>query len=262
MPVKLVEKEIDNLEEFMKFIEGNMTGSKPLWYRGCGDTSYKLTPTLYRHPEYKEFETCYKIERDILNYFKERSVPFQTRILKNDEDWEHLFLMQHFAVPSRLLDWTENPFIALYFALTSHKKDKTANAAVWVLAPILWNKKALNPNVGILSISQPMLNSYMPNADPSSISAAPIALYGIFNSTRIVAQRGVFTIFGTNLEPMEEIYEQDKYPDDCLRKIIIPNDRIEKLLNSVISIGITDSVVFPDLDGLSKEIRRFHGYEV
>ena len=87
----------------------------------------------------------------------------------------------------------------------------------------------------------------------------PIAIYGTHNSNRIVAQRGVFTIFGKGTNPMNKVLDED---NNCLSKIVLPKDKIESILSSLISIGITDSVVFPDLDGLSKELKRFHGFDI
>ena len=90
----------------------------------------------------------------------------------------------------------------------------------------------------------------------------PIAIYGTHNSGRIVAQRGVFTIFGKGIKPMEVIFDEDKFSGDTLIKIVIPKEKIQDILDSLISIGITDSVVFPDLDGLSKEVKRFYKFDI
>ena len=59
---------------------------------------------------------------------------------------------------------------------------------------------------------------------------------------------------------METTYIDKSYPQDCLEKLVIPKDRIGGLLMSLMRIGITDSVVYPDLDGLAFEIRREFGF--
>ena len=56
-------------------------------------------------------------ESGIIDRFKERCIPHLDRQLVGD--WEYLFLMQHHGVLTRLLDWSENPFFALYFAIES-----------------------------------------------------------------------------------------------------------------------------------------------
>jgi hypothetical protein len=90
----------------------------------------------------------------------------------------------------------------------------------------------------------------------------PVALYGSHNSARIVAQRGVFTIFGQNNKPMEISYDKENYPKDCLIKVTLLRSKLNDIRNSLLNYGVTESVVFPDLQGLASEIRRTFGFEV
>ncbi len=90
----------------------------------------------------------------------------------------------------------------------------------------------------------------------------PVAILGIHNSPRIVAQRGSFCLFGKSLTPMEEIYENGTFEQDTLKKIEIPSSEIQNLLDKLVWMGITDSVVYPDLDGLAKETKRQYGFGV
>jgi hypothetical protein len=256
------------LNEYTGFVSQLVSASAATyWYRGCGKASYELKPALYRHPAKTSGPDLVQLEKDIMTRFRERSAPYLARELS--DGWEWAFLMQHFALPTRLLDWTENPLVALYFALASapveHSKAGPTyreEAAVWVMMPGEWNAKSLsnvsNPGA-ILSKDDTGLNGYKPG---DVWNKNPVAMYGTHNSARIVAQRGVFTIFGTETLPMERIYDTDGYPPDSLRRLVVPSDAISALLTSLVRIGITDSVVFPDLDGLAKETKRFFGFEV
>ena len=87
-------------------------------------------------------------------------------------------------------------------------------------------------------------------------------MFGIHNSQRIINQRGVFAVFGQGTDPMEVAYERANYPPNCLRKIRLPKTLIDDFRKGIVDWGITDSVVYPDLTGLAREIRRYHGFEV
>jgi hypothetical protein len=272
MPTPLQEITVESLRDFTEQVETRMGTSERLWYRGCGATSYRLQPSLFRHPTVDDIDGLLNKERNFLISFRHRSLPYLTSLPGNDLEW--LFLMQHHSVPTRLLDWTENPYIALFFALSSapitgRAADGTPQygegCAVWLLDPGLWNRRSLNLvtyTEGILSAGDELLKGYAPNTEQRLMNTNPIALYGVHNSRRIVVQRGVFVVFGKDVRPMEEIYTESDYPPAALIKLVIPPGNVATLLKSLTSIGVTDSAVYPDLDGLAKELKRASGYYV
>lgn len=261
MPTTLNSPTVTTLTEFTALVEQQLAASKgkAIWHRGCADFKNDIqSPGLYRHPTVKEIKKLLALEVQMLSRFRQRSMPFVDRPV--EDDWERLFFMQHFRVPTRLLDWTENPFVALYFALTSLPRGTGTDSAVWMLDPVAWNRKSLEYitfTEGILSSDDSRLEYLKPGAELETMNADPVAIYGFHNSPRIVAQRGVFTIFGTDTESLEQIYAKRDYPEDCLIKVRLPKDAKPKLLASLFQIGFTHSVIFPDLEGLAKEMKYF-----
>jgi hypothetical protein len=270
-----IEHKVSTLTGFTKLIEEILTASQALyktephvvnWYRGCGRASYPLSPSLYRHPSIKDVDALLILEKDMLAWFKRESILHQTFTEYIDPDFERLFFMQHYSVPTRLLDWTGNPFIALYFALTRARLDsKTGkyeeDAAVWVLNPNAWNEKALSKldwrGKGALALEDSAKKGYAPrktseHLDLRAMHEMPAAMHGIANSSRMFAQKGVFTIFGRKTEPMEKIFDDEGYVNESLTKLTIDKSEIKPLLSSVLSIGYTDSVSYPDLHGLAR----------
>ena len=233
-------------------------------------SAHKLVPALYRHPTKVLFSDIMDVEADLISRFQQKSVPYVG--LTKLAAWEYLFLMQHFGVPTRLLDWTENPFIALYFALSGAKKHLTggqwifdSDASIWILNPVGWNRWVLQHTSyvgGILTTDDDSAKGYEPGGKLDYINNYPVAIFGTHNSARIVAQKGVFTIFGKAMSPMEHLYKTSTYPPDALVKVVIKKANLPSFYSVLFSLGMTDSVAFPDLDGLAKELKRSAGYEV
>lgn len=274
MPTSLSVDTVKTIKEFTTLIEKKLAKSNEntLWFRGVGMSSYSLSPTLHRHSTITTPEDVVSLETRIIDRFNQRSIPFITNSLNRKDDWEVLFYMQHYAMPTRLLDWSENPFVALYFALTSapfkvidKKRVYEEDCSVWVLDPIVWNQESLKDfsyDGGILSTEDPFVDSFKPRTPYVNIREKPVAIFGTHNSSRIVSQRGVFTVFGKRIQPMEEIYKNDSFPEGCLQKVDFPKDKIVKLLESLAAIGITDSVIYPDLEGFAKETKRFFKFDI
>jgi hypothetical protein len=261
---------IIDLARFTSIIASEFTSNEATWYRGCGKSSYELKPTLYRHPSEDTIEVLIQKESEIIDRFKERCIPHLDRQLV--DDWEYLFLMQHHGVPTRLLDWSENPFVALYFALDSApyklvdgSRQYLEDAAFWALDPIRWNRSALQHmsfDQSILSANDHRVRAYAPKSELALMGNEPLAIYGAHNSPRMVAQRGVFTIFGKSTKAMEEISVSSSFQSGMVSKFVIPRESLCNLRREIDAIGITDATVFPDLDGLGKELKRNCGYEV
>jgi len=274
---KVPQKTIESFKQYVALIEHLQSKAKSsLWFRGCGNGSKGLTPSLYRHKTRKKKTDLEDLERRLITRFRQRSIPLVDRPL-NEEDWDTLFFMQHYGIPTRLLDWTENPFIAFYFAVTSgrfsvshpHGKDNpvlrfSREATIWILDPVAWTNHALKQQSyvgGVLTPGDSPLNRYKPLTKFDEMHIYPVALYGAHNSPRIVAQRGVFAIFGQNTVSMEKVYDKDVFPRGSLTRLILPKDALPSMRKSILSHGITESVVFPDLEGLAKEMKREFGFE-
>ena len=251
-------KTISSLKDFVIAVEARAEVSKPLWFRGVGNSSYKLIPSLYRKKGVSSAQDFLKLECAIIDWFAHRSRIFLMPSYPSNQR-ELYFILQHHGVPTRLLDWTENPFIALFFALSSALKNET-DCALWMLNPEKWNLNffdgmGLSDNP-IPSYNHDILKGFL---DETSSRAGifqphPLAFYGSHNNQRITAQRGVFVFFGTGLEPMEDVARTKKDSDEILSKIIVKAEHVSKLFDALNSFGYTASVVYPDLEGMAQEI--------
>jgi len=264
---------INAFRDFTDFVEGASKARQQLpWYRGCGDTSYTLVPTLYRDQKRKAIGELIELEERLLRWFKQKSVPYQERELC-DDPWEYLFFMQHHRFPTRLLDWTESPLVGLYFALTDpprtrqNKEERGKGAAVWVLRPDVWNEAAFEGmpyRHKIPCVGDEELRGYEPWTKAKAMKPKPLAMYGTHNTRRIAAQQGTFVVFGEDTDPMERIYGKGGFQDkgEVLVKLEIPADRVGDVLSSLTAVGITDSLVLPDLEGLAMETKRRFEFKV
>jgi hypothetical protein len=240
---KLKTKSVQTLKEYISLVERlRVNRNGPLWYRGCGKVSHELKPSLYRHKGSKTIEDFMRLEKLLLARFQQRSIPFHSRSLA--DPWEWLFLMQHYGVPTRLLDWSESPLMALFFAVTlaRHSLDSrgrpvfSSDASIWFLDPLKWNKCAVGLKSftgSVLTTDDPNAGAYKPIGDVNTMKSLPIAIYGAHNSQRIVAQRGVFVCFGNDTRPMEVMYERKDFPADCLMRLAIKKDRLPHMYKAL-----------------------------
>lgn len=258
------EQFVKNLIDFLAAVKRVSKKDGVTWFRGQSNRSYKLTPGLYRHPKISEQKDTHAVaqnlERELLERFKNQSVPYVGHKFLHEDQWAQLFFMQHHRVPTRLLDWSYSPLIALHFALSKTERiDKETDCAVWTLSPEDWNKAALahqGAPAKIYGTDSVEVKSYKAGEAFKMQTSDAIAIEGIHNSPRIVAQQGGFTIFGSTTSCLEDQFINVKYPNDVLSVITIKAADIQLIRQELIEVGILETTVYPDLEGLASRLKR------
>jgi hypothetical protein len=221
---------------------------QPLWFRGHLDAGWLLTPKLYR-PDFIGAD-----ESEIRHEFKSRALQLIQGRLPADK-WEWYFLMQHYGVPTRLLDWTENALIALFFAVENHPLN--CDAAIWALDPTWLNKRLRRGIEGAMLPDWSEAQSYLPELEAAFAgtkvrAGLPAAIEPPHVYRRLAAQSSRFVIFGTTQNLMRT--KAARRPDRHVGSILIPKNRIRSLQDDLVNCGINAASVYPDFVGLSQEI--------
>ena len=233
---------INNIIEFLDFVKQTKSNHErrnnnaDLLFRGQ-NVDKPLIPNLGRKEKEPIIKNIAKLENLILEEFKRGMLPLSE--FKVENDWDLIALAQHYGLPTRLLDWTYNPLVALWFAIYN-ATDK--NAVVWIL----------NAQVEDFVL------------DTDKISPFELKEFKIFRpkvvSKRISSQNAVFTIHYFN-EKTYHFYEFEGLKDfkDKLIKLIIPSDSFINIRKELSLLGINDYSVFPDMSGFCKHLeRRFY----
>jgi hypothetical protein len=154
--------------------------------------------------------------------------------------------MQHFGLPTRLLDWSSSFASALYFAIADGKAE---TPCVWILDPYRLNRHtADSDDVKNISVSHDA--DYVAFMDLSAKPSGAIATEGDSSLERIRSQSGSFTLHSELGRALEEICPA------ALSKHELSADQIPKALRYLELAGVDDFSIFPDLSGLATRIRK------
>lgn len=225
------------------------------WFRGQSDSNLPPLPSVYR--KHKGFYDEFNLTRT----FRERSSTLADTPSRGEVD-KWLFLMQHNGLPTRLLDWTESPLIALFFAVNT---DKNSDRAVWMLHPLELNFYSISnrilPNTWTVHNSGCLNFHAAFNKGPVregnvTESALPVAVPAYYCHPRMFAQKSCFTIHGTDKRDFESIFcNHEIVENGYFIKYVIPSSVAHKIKIELTSLGITYSTVYPDLEGIGKELK-------
>lgn len=249
-------------------------------YRGHGNhQKFQLVPGVFRWKELSDGRSVgeySQLEYNILADFISESCRYIKDIPTNDiVAW--LEVAQHFGVPTRLLDFTENPLVALYFACSSSSE---TDASVWIINEAYYNQFYFGSPLLHASdtkhligdiVSWEIMYQQRPSADQIQYSQYPIIYRPAQREERMSTQSSVFMLWGALRMPLEDIISSDNYMDfehksekpqkGLITHIIIPRDIKKHLLSQLNELGINEKFIYPGLDGVGKYIKSKYSYK-
>lgn len=246
-PLKYEDKEVKSLSDLIAHLKADLPPGEPTWFRGLRNANWNLEPSIKRHGGAEA-------ERALFKRFKQNALSHVP--LRPSTEWEWLFLMQHYGLPTRLLDWTESALIGLYFAIHDADPDNPdASAALWAMNPIGLNEaskwsaphKADIPGFD----DDEELDAYLPSQiGRGRLGLEPIAAIAARNSARIQVQQGVFTIHHAKLEPLNLGPRLDH-----IWRYTIPDEAIPGLKSDLQMLNLTKLSLFPELPNIAAHAR-------
>ena len=240
--MKYADRQIKNVAALLGVLKQRKAKDSATWFRGQADFTWNLIPSISRERDGVDAEIA------LMKRFKQNAMHFLQSHPATDWDW--LFLMQHYGVPTRLLDWTENPLIGLYFAVNEEKHyDK--DGVLWGLLPKSLNKQYRPsyaeelPYFGV----DDFIDLYLPKnmALERSSRLEPIAAISARESRRLFAQLGVFTITHREVIPIEEAGDKQH-----VWRLVIPKEEKGNILNELAYLGVNKLALFPELPSVAE----------
>lgn len=273
----------DSLHDYLSTIhrirdEWDVPSHKELWFRAEDEEHSKtcLQPSLYRVRDggsRKPVSDLLLLEGDLYDEFT-RCAPQLANLKYEDDEWDPYFLMQHHGVPTRLLDWTDGALIALHFAIRNKSAPFKSGSIIHVLdaswltdqlknhadrkdAQVRWKK--FNKQHPHDTYEDDWDRLYLPLdeddlKDPLlATPETPLLWDSPHVSRRVAAQRSRFMIFGTDPFWVAKLSDEK---NSRLLSIKIAANSIAEIKQGLRDAGITESVIYPDLDGLGRELKQ------
>lgn len=211
-----------------------------VWFRGHAQNDWPLIPSAHRrHPV---------LESQFIHHFRLRAPSLDLSCPAHKDYATWLPLMQHYGLPTRLLDWTESLLVATFFALSQDSNE--TEAAIWMLAPGNLNEFSIGYIIPFLTDER--AEPYITDAFSGNSKAEnqnTIAVFAPRTDRRMAAQLGNYSIHG-NREALELHPESSSF----LSRIIIPLESRDEIRTDLSVSGIRRSSLFPDLVNLAHEI--------
>lgn len=229
---------VRSVSEYISIVQGFEQKHIAQWYfRGHANENYKLIPALFRLNPNDSLADWPDLERYMMDAFIREAALYLRIRPRTPDEW--LTLAQHHGLPTRLLDWTTSPLIALYFAV--ERFDVEVSAEVWCY--------------GVASAKQNVEESTWMARQIHAAPATPI-IFPFHISQRVTNQGGCFTKhdFPPPGTPFIEFDKQQHLNNHFFKFRIEPRDKLD-ILNELYVLGIHRGFIYPDLDGICQKIK-------
>jgi hypothetical protein len=224
-------------------------------FRGLSDACYRLETTLMRLGG--DFAG---LEHHLMRNFKKYA---HGQEMEGNSFWHWMSVAQHYGLPTRLLDWTYSPFIAMHFA-TANICKFSVDGVIWAVNYVTTHelltdtlrRKLDEEGANVFTVE--MLAELIKNKEQLSSMAGDDSV--IFfeppsMEDRIINQHAFFSVMA---DPERSLCDcLHKYPE-MWRKIIIPAELKWEIRDKLDQANITERVLFPGLDGLSQWLKRHY----
>lgn len=249
-------KPVESVGEFLASIAQEFgRGDYRVYFRGEGLPTDILAPSIGRKHYYlgRSLTFDQQAERRLIVQFRRHAYEHYHRL---PTEWETMFLARHHGLPTRLLDWTSNPLVALYFAAFYENQDLIApEPANFTTRP----GDMLSVDGTVWAVQR---RSGVEEIDVFCDDQSPLEIPGIkliypFNPTpRMTAQSGVFTLHAdpwTNVvECAGRPYAASELDIARLVKWRIPSSCKTEIVLELERMSVNNRTLFPDLEGLAK----------
>lgn len=261
--------EIKRLSCFQKELEQLGEANHRRLFRGLEDIAYRLVPSIKYPRQYADRSTIgftFKQEHELLHRFRRRAQPYMNKLLG---EWEAMFLARHYALPTRIMDWSPNALVALYFVC--YQKPET-DGAVWMAT--VHDDFEHKQSLDVIRLSEfaskrngPFTCRYaFKRSDDRDkkgrrrITDEPVdsvkVIYPFINSPRIAAQNGHFTYHGNPDNALNEYttVEKENFDIRNLKKWTVKREHKIQILRDLDRIGVNQHTIYTDLESLAKTL--------
>ncbi|MEQ1552480.1 FRG domain-containing protein [Sphingorhabdus sp.] len=214
---------LDRLKRWDNLLQFARRYSSPRWVFRGHLLQWSLQPSVGRPKTYSAAR-----ELQLFNEFKRLGAPLVDRA-QMPSDWDWLFLAQHHGLPTRLLDWTTNPLVAIYFACQPSPRGRRDGELIAVEIG----------SVGLISETDLKVG-------PFGINRTKFVFPTVV-APRIASQRGLFSV---HAEPAKRWRLREK----TFRMKILASDKVE-FLEQLFNLGVDAAMLMSDLDGISQSLR-------
>ena len=229
-------------------------------YRGISNAGYKMETSLYRNCKHLQAN----LEPAILNNFTKYAVIEDPSV--EGSVWTQMVLGQHFGLPTRLLDWTHSALIGLHFATSEDKMDLMADhdCAVWridmpevhSLLPDNYKKVLSESTTDIFSVKTlSRVTESLKQYDEDMKDCAMVIVEPPSIEQRIVNQYSFFSIVPMGINDVEGFL--DRYTSNTVKYVISGKLRW-RIRDMLDQLNVSERIMYPGLDGLSKWIARHY----
>lgn len=244
---------IESVADLLAVLAPVTADRREVWYRGHRNHTWMLEASTFRTENHRN------TERAMLARFRQEAAA--TGMQYAFDEWGWITFAQHHELPTRLLDWSQSPLVALYFAcelgLTGDQPEVEVDGEFFILQPGMLNQEAGDADGGhprLLSESESRLNDYLPGKDAENASK-PRAVVAPLLFDRIRFQTGTFTV---EQRPTGADIDEPLRRTNALQSFAVPGDSKATLREQLDTLGCDEASIYRDLDRIARRIKGSH----